>query len=113
MKMNSKTFYFYNKHSSKMSSGYSSQHFVNAVTFWDLPISTRVDYGFDENFYQFAEKPIPTKENMESLFKFYKNMMNNSNWEPLHFYEYLRDGHLREVLNENGFEWVSLSTELH
>lgn len=90
---------------------YSSQNFLTATSFDKLPISTRVDYGFSEFIYQTEGKWPPDNQHKESLFTFYKNLITTYNWTPLHFYEYLRNGDLRKTLNENGFDWVILSTE--
>ena len=90
---------------------YSSQHFLTATSYDKLPISTRVDYGFSEFIYQTEGKWPPDNQRKESLFEFYKNLINTCKWTPLHFYEYLRNGDLRKRLNENGFDWVILSTE--
>tara|TARA_Y100000593_G_C4214420_1_gene288496 strand:+ start:281 stop:568 length:288 start_codon:yes stop_codon:yes gene_type:complete len=90
---------------------YSSKNFLTATSADKLPISTRVDYGFSEFIYQAEGKWPPDNEKKKSLFTFYKNLISTYNWTPLHFFEYLRNGDLRKTLNENGFDWVILSTE--
>ena len=90
---------------------YSSQHFLTATSFDKLSIYTRVDYGFSEFMYQTEGKWPPDNQRKESLFTFYKNLIATCGWTPLHFHEHLRNGDLRKRLNDNGFDWVVLSTE--
>ena len=90
---------------------YSSQHFLTSTSYDKLPLSTCVDYGFSEVIYQNKGKWPPDNQRKEYLFTFYKNLITTCKWTPLHFYEYLRNGDLRKRLNENGFDWVILSTE--
>ena len=90
---------------------YTSQHLFNAGSWKELPPSPRAYYGFDDIMYQIFGKWPPGAEKKESLFRFYKNLITTCMWTPLHFFEYLRNGDLRKVLNENGFDWVILSTE--
>lgn len=97
--------------------GYTSRHFFTTEYLSGLPPSTCVDYGLDSSFYLMLGKQSPDTEKMESLFRFYKNLIVTCGWTQQHFYEYLRDSTedkkctLRETLNENGFDWVVLSTE--
>lgn len=90
---------------------YSSENLITSASRDEIPVDTASHYGFHEKTYNLAGKFPPDNERKESLFRFYKNLINTCNWTPLHFFEYLKNGDLRKTLDENGFEWVVLISD--
>ena len=92
-------------------SGYSSENLITSVSCDEIPVDTALHYGLDKTIYNIAGKFPPDNERKESLFRFYKNLINTCNWTYLHFFEYLKNGDLRKTLDENGFDWVVMSSD--